>query len=134
MPDVTDRMLNGVSARATGTNSSGHTCAYPREEKTLCGASVNADEIRIADALVLLADRIGQLNALLSTLSPAKPKRHSAASKTPITRDHETRAKALQAEGRTATVIAEALGISRTSASLLLHDKYPFSIAQQIES
>jgi hypothetical protein len=134
MSTIINPMLNGVSERDAPSNPAGHTCTCADRKKPPCGPSACSDQIQIVDALVLLVDRLGQLNALLSTLSPAKSKRRAASSKTPITRDHETRAKALQAEGRTATEIAEALGISRTSASLLLHDKYPFSVAQQIES
>lgn len=99
------------------------------------GAYGTGDNSQIVGMLATLVERMDrrdmQLMAFVATQSPG---RRSASTKTPITREHETRAKALQAEGLTVTEIAEALGISRPSASLLVHDKYPFSVAQQFNS
>lgn len=93
----------------------------------------SGDNGQIIGLLVTLVERMDQRDVQLMTFMAAQASgRRRPKSKVRIMREHEARALALQTEGLNLPEISEALGISETSVSLLLHRKYPFSADQQI--
>ena len=98
------------------------------------GSYGSSDNSQLVMMLTALVERIDQRDMQLMAFMTAPQRRRAPERKTPITREHEARAKALYAEGMLISEIGEAIGVSRSAASLLVHDKYPFSIDQRCDA